>query len=59
MRSDSERQKQSKRKIRGFEQQRYSDLRDEDVKEVPPPKRLLALFVVPLAFLLVWAFTAA
>lgn len=36
-----------------------SDERDEDSELVPPPARLLALFIVPLVLLMVWAFAQA
>lgn len=32
-----------------------SDERDEDSEQVAPPAKLIALFVVPLLLLIVWA----
>ena len=34
-----------------------SDETDDDNEQVPPPAKLLALFVIPLLLLMVWAFT--
>ena len=35
---------------------RISDERDEDSELIDPPLSLLALFVVPLLLLMIWAF---